>query len=101
MFNKIKEVQKDERTTVVEHASYSLAYKFVGFAILFDVAYRAYVKGETSWDLLAILILSGLLTTAYQIKNKIVNKAWANTFVITITAACLTAFLLVLIRTIL
>jgi hypothetical protein len=100
MFTSKKEVQKDERTTVVENASYSLAYKFIGFALLFDVAYRAYVKGESSWDLMAILILSGFLITAYQIRNKIVNRGWANTYILTITVASLIAFILVLIRTI-
>ncbi|MFA4980569.1 MAG: hypothetical protein WC589_23880 [Sphingobacterium sp.] len=100
MFTSKKEVQKDERTTVVENASYSLAYKFVGFALLFDVAYRAYVKSEASWDLLAIIIISGFLTISYQIRNKIVNRAWANTLILTITVASLVAFLIVLIRTI-
>ena len=38
MFNSKKEVQRDERTTIVENASFSLAYKFVGFALLIDVA---------------------------------------------------------------
>jgi len=100
MFTSKNEVQKDERTTVVENASYALAYKFVGFALLFDVAYRAYAIGDSSWDLLAILIISGLLTTAYQIRNKIVNRGWANTFILTITLAGLIAFFIVLIRTI-
>lgn len=100
MFTSKKEVQKDERTMVVENASYNLAYKFLGFAILFDVAYRAYIKGEDSWDLLAVLILSGFLTTAYQIRNKIVNRSWAKAFIITVTIASLIAFILVLISTI-
>jgi len=100
MFNSKKEVQRDERTTIVENASFSLAYKFVGFALLIDVAYRAYTKGDGAWDLLAILIISGFLTTAYQIRNKIVNKGWASTFVLAIMVAGLIAFLTVLIRTI-
>jgi hypothetical protein len=100
MFNNNKEVQKDERTTIVETASYALAYKFIGFALLFDVAYRAYAKGESSWDLLAIIIISGLLTTAYQLRNKILNKGWVNTFILTIALAGLVAFFSVLIRTI-
>ncbi len=100
MFKNKKVVQKDERTTVVENASYGLAYKFIGFALLFDVAYRAYAKGEPSWDLMAILIISGFLTTAYQIRNKIVNRGLSNTIILTITVAGLVAFFLVLIRTI-
>ena len=100
MFTSKKVVQKDERTTVVENASYKLAYKFIGFALLIDIAYRAFAKGQSSWDLLAIVIISGFLTAAYQIRNKIVNRGWANTFILTITVACLAAFILVLIRTV-
>jgi hypothetical protein len=100
MFTSKNEVQRDERTTVVENASFSLAYKFVGFALLLDVAYRSFAKGDAAWDLLAIVIISGFLTTAYQIRNRIVNKGWAKTFVSAIRAASLTAFIIVLIRTV-
>lgn len=100
MFTSKREVQKDERTTFVENASYGLAIKFISFALLFDVAYRAYAKGDASWDLLAILIISGFLTTAFQIRNKIVNRGWANTFVLTVTVASLVAFFIVLFGTI-
>jgi len=100
MFTNKKAFQKDERTIVVENASYSLAYKFIGFALLFDIAYRAYIIGENSWDLIAILIISGFLITVYQMRNKIVNRGWAITFILTIIVASLIAFFLVLIRTI-
>lgn len=60
MFTNKKEVQRDERTITIEKASFSLGYKFVGFALLFDVAYRAFKNSEASWDLLAILVLSGV-----------------------------------------
>lgn len=74
--NRHKEIFKDERTVYVENASYSLGYKFLSFAILFDVAYRSFKLGEASWDLLAIVILSGFILTIYQAKNKILNKFW-------------------------
>jgi hypothetical protein len=100
MFTNKNEVQRDERTTFVENASFGLAYKFVGFALLLDVAYRSFTKGDAAWDLLAIVIISGFLSTAYQIRNRIVNRSWAKTFVIAIMAASLIAFITVLIRTV-
>ncbi|MHB8126443.1 MAG: hypothetical protein ACYDEJ_12550 [Desulfitobacteriaceae bacterium] len=100
MFTDKKDVLRDERTITVENISYSLGYKFIGFALLFDVAYRAFKKGETSWDLFAILILSGALTTAYQFRNKIINKSMAKGFILAVTVASIVALLVVLVITV-
>ena len=100
MFKDKKEIQRDERTITVENISFSLGYKFVCFALLFDVAYRAFKNGETSWDLMAIVILSGVLTTAYQVRNKILNRGLARNFIITVTISCIVAMMAVLALTI-
>ena len=100
MFTDKKDIQRDERTTVVENASFSLAYKFVGFVLLLDVAYRAFAKGDSAWDLLAIVIISGFVSKTYQIRNRIVNKGLAKTFIITIIAGGLAAFIIALIMTV-
>lgn len=71
----IKQVERDERTIAVEKASYSLAYTFMGFALLVDVAYRSFVLKQSSFDLLAIVVLSGLIATAYQARQSILNKS--------------------------
>jgi hypothetical protein len=75
-------VIKDERSEVVEKASYSVAYIFICFALLLDVVYRAFKTGESSFDLLAIVILSGIVSTIYQAKHQILNKSWLKTVVI-------------------
>ena len=43
-----REVVRDERTVVVEAASYRLAYVFVTYALLVDVMYRGLVRREAS-----------------------------------------------------
>ena len=53
-------VVRDERTVVVEHASYRLAYGFIIFALLLDVIYRSLVRQESPWDLLVIVIVGGV-----------------------------------------
>jgi hypothetical protein len=56
-------VVRDERTVVVEDASYRFAYLFIAFALLLDVMYRSLVRQEASWDLLAIVVLAGAVST--------------------------------------
>lgn len=87
--NNHKEINKDERTVYVENASYSLGYKFLTFAILFDIAYRSFKMREASWDLLAIVILSGFVLTIYQAKNKIINKFWMKSAAIVFAVSAL------------
>jgi hypothetical protein len=66
-------VVRDERTVAVEDASYRLAYLFIAFALLLDVMYRSLVRQEASWDLLAIVVLAGAISTVYQWRQKILT----------------------------
>jgi hypothetical protein len=59
---------------VVEDASYRFAYLFITFALLLDVIYRGVVREEASWDLLAIVVLSGAVTTFYQWRQKVLSR---------------------------
>jgi len=56
-------VSRDERTSVVENASYRVAYLVMSFGLLASVAYRGFVLQQSSWDLLALVILGGATTT--------------------------------------
>ncbi len=67
----------DERTTAVENASYRLGYLLLSFGILVSVAYRSFVWREASWDLLALVLLGGLVTTNYQVVHRILSRQWA------------------------
>lgn len=96
--NNHKEVNKDERTVYVENASYSLGYKFITFAILLDVAYRSFKLGEASWDLLAIVILSGFVLTIYQAKNKIINKFWVKSAAVVFAVSAIVGIIITYLR---
>lgn len=70
-------LERDERTIAVENASYRWGYLFMTFALLVSVAYRAFALKQTSWDLLAIVVIGGLVTTAYQRNQRILTTRWA------------------------
>ena len=72
MINKI--VEKDERTTAVENASYKFGFQFMIYAIFLDVIYRGLKFHEGSFDLIIIVLLSLLPTIIYQYKKKIYPK---------------------------
>lgn len=80
-------VSRDERTITVENASYRWAYLFLSFGILALVAYRSFVRHESSWDLTALVVLGGILSAGYQWFHKVLTGQWAATCLITIVAA--------------
>ena len=91
-------VIRDERTVVVENASYRLAYGFITFALLLDVMYRSLVRREAAWELLAMVILGGAISTLYQWRDKVLTRHSAKLALFTgvvaaIVAALIAAFL--------
>ena len=70
-------IVKDERTVAVENSSYRWAYLMLSFGLLIDVAYRGLVRNAASWDLLALIVLAGLVATLYQGAQKILTRRWA------------------------
>jgi len=91
---RIRTNSKDEREISVENASAKYGYNFISFALLFDVIYRGMVKNEAAWDLLGVIIVSGLVMTLYQHKHKILDKKWIKTIAISSVLACIVAFLI-------
>lgn len=89
---------RDERTVAVENASYRWAYLLLSFGILASVAYRGFVRNESSWDLLALVIGSGLVATFYQTNHQILTRRWALWGVGAMLLAVVIAFALVLWR---
>ena len=92
------QVERDERTVAVEKASYSLAYIFMGFALLLDVAYRSFKLGQSSFDLLAIVVLSGIISTIYQARHKVLNKGWLKTIVLVIAISIFVGVMMITLR---
>jgi tryptophan-rich sensory protein len=91
-------VARDERTLLVENASYRWSYLFVSFGLLADVAWRSAARQESSWDLLALVILSGVLTTAYQGIHRVLTRRWAMVAGLTVLLAAVLAAAIAFVR---
>ena len=92
------DVVRDERTLTVENASYRWGYLFLAFGVLLIVAYRGLVQEEASWDLLALVIVSGLVTTVYQGSHRVLSGRWAATALGAAIVAGLLAAVIALLR---
>ena len=91
-------VSKDERTMAVENTSYRWAYLVLSFGLLIDVSYRGLVHNETSWDLLALVVLTGLVATLYQGAQKILTRRWSFWAAGTALLAAVVAVVMVLVK---
>jgi len=80
-------VTRDERTISIENSSYRWAYLLLSFGLLGIVAYRGLLWRESNWDLLALVILGGLMTTLYQGAHRIISRRWAVAALATVLAA--------------
>ena len=76
-------VMRDERTDAVENASYRLAYAFIVFALLLDVMYRSLMRREAAWDLMAMVIIGGVIGSVYQARHKILTRHSVRILVLT------------------
>lgn len=85
------DVQRDERTTAVEHASFRMAYLFLSYGLLAAVAYRSFVHHEQPWDLLALVVAGGVVSAGYQAANRTLGRRWAWITGVTVLAAALLA----------
>jgi len=71
------DVVRDERTLSVENASYRWGYLFLAFGILLIAAYRGLIQHIGSWELLALVMASGVVTTLYQGRHRVLSGRWA------------------------
>ena len=79
---------RDEREISVDHAGDRLSYLVLSFGLpLALVAYRSFVRGEAPWDLLGLVVLGGLVGTAYRIQKRAVSRQWGLLLVLTVAIA--------------
>jgi len=85
----------DERTKDVVNQGDAYTGRFMLFAVLIDVIFRGFMSNspfiEENWDLMTIIIIGGFISTAYQIKNKVLfNRPFASSFkfIISLMAGC-------------
>ena len=89
-------VERDERVVMVENASYRLACSVISFGLLMDVMYRSWVRHEAPWDLMGLVILGGVVATAYQWSNRVLGPRWAKSTAVIMVSAAVVAVLVVL-----
>jgi hypothetical protein len=75
---------RDEREISVDQAADRLAYLVLSFGLLAIVAYRSFANGEASWDLLGLVVVGGLVGTAYRIQKRAVSRRWGLLLVLTV-----------------
>jgi len=75
-------VKRDERTVAVENASSRWAYVFLAYGLLVDVMYRGFVRHEAAWDLMALVVIGGILCMGYQAHFKTLTTGWAKKLVL-------------------
>jgi hypothetical protein len=86
-------VERDERTVAVENASYRWAYGVLTFALLVDVMYRAGFRHEAAWDLMALVVVGGVICTVYQARQKTLGNRWVMKAVLGAVITAVIAFI--------
>jgi hypothetical protein len=82
---------QDERTIAVENAGYRFAYLVMSFGLLASVAYRSFVLHQSSWDLLALVVLGGATGTVYRGTRRTLSRRWVVVTLATMAIAALIA----------
>ncbi len=91
-------VERDERTTTVENAGYRWSYLVLSYGLLAIVASRSFSRGEQSWDLLALVVLGGIVNAGYQGIRRVVSGRRVLLSVVTMIVAALLAVLMLILR---
>jgi len=92
----------DERTKAIVNQGDAYTGRFMVFAILIDIGIRGLKPDvpfiSSNWDLMLIVIVGGLISTAFQIKRKVIfNRPFSKSFrflVLLIGLSALFAFIL-------
>jgi len=91
-----KSVVKDERTIAIENASYRWSYLVLSYGLLLSTAYRAFIRNEASWDLLALVVVGGAISTLYQRNFRALPQRWLLVSAVAVVLAGVLAALIVL-----
>lgn len=75
----------DERTKAIVYQGDAYTGRFMLFAVLFAVFIRGLALNisfiDSNWDLILIVIIGGFISTAHQIKNKVIfNRPLSRSF---------------------
>ncbi len=91
-------VERDERTVALENSGYRWSYLVLSFGLLLSVAYRSFARGETSWDLFALVLVGGAVNAVYQATHHVLYRRWAVLSTLAILVGAALAAMLVVFR---
>jgi hypothetical protein len=78
---------RDEREASVDRAADRVAYLVLSYGLLGIVAWRSFVDGQASWELLALVVLGGIGGTAYRLRARVLTREALVVIGITMVAA--------------
>lgn len=93
----IRWLVRDEREAAVDAAADRLSYLVISFGLLAVVAVRSLADRETSWDLLALVVISGLVGAVVRAQRHVVTRRWLTVLIVTLAVAALVGAVTVLV----
>lgn len=87
---------RDEREVSVDRAADRLAYVVLSFGLLVVVAYRSFVEGVASWELLGLVLLGGAVSTGYRLWQGVLTRQAALVLALTALVALVVGMFVVL-----
>jgi hypothetical protein len=88
----------DEREVAVELAADRLAYVVLAFGILAVVIFRSALLHEASWDLLALVVVSGVVKLTYRVWHRAFGARLAIPVLAAVAVAAFVALVVILFR---
>jgi hypothetical protein len=86
---------RDEREVGVDLAADRLAVMVLSYGLLVIVAVRGVILHESSWDLLGLLVLSGVVGFAYRARKGAATRPWNLAIIAATLIAAIVAIVLV------
>ena len=87
---------RDEREVSLDRAADRLAYVVLSFGLLAVVAYRSFVEGVASWELLGLVLLGGIVSTGYRLWQGVLTRQAGLVLALTALIALVVGALVVL-----
>ena len=86
----------DEREVSIDRAADRLAYVVLSFGLLMVIAYRSFVEGVASWELLGLVVLGGAVSTGYRLWQGVLTRQAVLILAFTVLIALVVGALVVL-----
>ena len=94
----LRDIERDERTVAVENAGYRWSYHVLAFGVLGLAAYRAFARHDQSWDLIGLVVASGVVSTLYQASRRTLYRRWMVMTVVTFAVSALLGAAIMFVR---